>query len=1012
MTDTLILTTTLKEERDYWLSRLSGELGGADLTTDFKRSKVYSDKRGEVAIPLPDDLGRRLLAFAKDSAFLTCTTLMAALKVCLHKYTGAGLVVVGSPPYRPAGAPRPEPNVLAIADRVEDAESFRELLLKVRESLSGGYARQGYPFAQLVKDLELEAADNRCPLFDAVLVHTDIHGELPDLKNDLTFTFAGTGGGVGGRVAFNARLFKRESVERLAGHFVNVLRGALDDSSAPVSSLSLLGEDEREQIVTRWNDTRGDYPRDACLHQLFEEQAAAKPDAVALVFEGGQLTYGELNARANQLARLMRRRGVGTDAPVALFLGRSSEQMIALLAVLKAGGAYLPLDPALPPRRVALLLEDARPRLIVTNRRLLDALPPGHAEAVCLDAERDALAREDTSDVRAVASPESLAYVLYTSGSTGRPKGVGMPHRPLVNLIHWQLEHASAGASARTVQFAPLSFDVSCQEIFSTWCGGGALVLVGDEVRRDPAAFWRLLSEEAVERLFVPFVYLQQLAEAMPEALEAGGAPAAAVRLREVLTAGEQLQVTPALVEMFRRLPGGVLVNQYGPTEAHVVSAHSLGGAPTRWPLLPPIGRPVSNARLYVLDAHGRPVPVGVSGELHIGGVCVARGYLNRPGLTAEKFVPDAYGDEPGARLYRTGDVARLAAGGEVEYVGRADEQVKIRGFRVELGEVEAALASHSGVRACAATVRGEGAVGKRLVAYVVADAEQPPSAAELRGHLKERVPEYMVPSAFVFLDELPLTASGKVNRRALPEPDAARPEQGKAHVAPRTPAEELLAGIWADVLGLSRVGVHDNFFELGGDSILTIQVVARANQAGLRLIPRQLFQSQTIAKLAAVAGTESGVEAEQGIVTGDVPSTPIQHWLFEQRLPAPHHFNMGYLFELRQEVDAGVLREAVRALYEHHDALRMRFVREADGWRQFNAAPDDRVPFERFDIAGMDEDEQRRAVESEAARLQASFNLNEGPLVRVALFERGDGRTARLLFVAHHLVVDGVSWR
>ncbi|MET0624808.1 MAG: amino acid adenylation domain-containing protein, partial [Pyrinomonadaceae bacterium] len=731
-----------------------------------------------------------------------------------------------------------------------------------------------------------------------------------------------------------------------------------------------------------------------------------------LVFEGGQLTYGELNARANQLARLMRRRGVGTDAPIALLLGRSEEQMLALLAVLKAGGGYLPLDPALPSRRIALLLEDARPRLIVTHRRLLDVLPPEHAEVVCLDAERDALAREDTSDLRGESSPESLAYVLYTSGSTGRPKGVAMPHRPLVNLMHWQLGHAAAGASARTVQFAPLSFDVSCQEIFSTWCGGGALVLVSDEVRRDPAAFWRLLSEEAVERLFVPFVYLQQLAEAMPTALEAGGAPAAAVRLREVLTAGEQLQVTPALVEMFRRLPGGVLVNQYGPTEAHVVSAHSLGGAPTRWPLLPPIGRPVSNARLYVLDAHGRPVPVGVSGELHIGGACVARGYLNRPGLTAEKFVPDPFSDEPGARLYRTGDVARLTADGEIEYVGRADEQVKIRGFRVELGEVEAALASHAGVRACAATVRGEGAAGKRLVAYVVADAEQTASAAELRGHIKERVPEYMVPSAFVFLDELPLTASGKVNRRALPEPDAARPEQGKSHVAPRTPTEETLARIWAEVLGLEQVGVHDNFFELGGDSILTIQVVARANQAGLRLIPRQLFQSQTIAKLAAVAGTGSGVEAEQGIVTGDVPLTPIQHWLFEQRLPAPHHFNMGYLFELRQEVDERVLREGVRALYEHHDALRMRFVREGDGWRQFDAAPDDRVPFSRFDLAGMDEDEQRRAVESEAARLQASLDLNDGPLVRVALFERGEGRTARLLFVAHHLVVDGVSWR
>ncbi len=1018
MTDTLILTTALKEEHDYWVSKLSGELGRAEIPPDFRRSKVYSDKRGKVAIHLPDEVSRKLIAFTKDSAFLIYTTLMAALKICLHKYTASANVVVGSPQYKHHDANEQPPNALAIADHVTGGESFREFLLKVREGLSEGYTRQGYPLAQLVKDLGLEETTNRCPLFDMVLIFKDIHDELPDLRNDITFTFARAGEGIDGSVAFNSRLFRSETVERLAKHFVNVLRGALNDSAAPVAELSLLSDEERDQIVYTWNDTRKNYRSDSCLHQLFEDQAARTPEAVALIFGGGQLTYGELNARANQLARLMRRRGAGPETTVALLIGRSADQMIALLATLKTGAAYMPLDPALPSHRLSLLLEDARPHLIVTLRSVLDKLSLEHPDLICLDDYRDLLAREDTSDLQCEVSAENLAYVLYTSGSTGRPKGVAMPHRPLVNLMTWQMRHTATTGGARTVQFAPLSFDVSCQEIFSTWSGGGALVVIDDDQRRDPAEMWRLMAKEGVERLFVPFVYLQQLAESMPAALESGmlsamgESLAARVRLREVMTAGEQLQVTPALVEMFRRLPGAVLSNQYGPTEAHVVSSYTLEGAPTRWPALPPIGRPISNVRLHILDGHGQPVPAGVAGELHIGGDCVARGYLGRPEMTAERFIPDPFSVEGGMRLYRTGDVVRFLADGQIEYVGRSDEQVKVRGFRVELGEVEAALAAHSGVRGCAATVRGEGAGGKRLVAYVVADEDQPPTASQLRSHMKERVPEYMLPSAFVFLNMLPVTGSGKVNRRALPEPDESRPEGEQAHVAPRTPAEKLLADIWAEVLGTNHVGINDNFFELGGDSILTIQVVAKANQAGLQLVPRQLFQCQTIAKLAAAAGASPVVQAEQSAVTGDVHLTPIQHWFFQQSLPELHHFNMGYLFELRQGVEASLLEQSVRALYEHHDALRMRFANDSTNWRQFNAGIEDYVPFARIDLAALDEAGQRQAIEADAARSQASLNLSEGPLMRVTFFERGAGRTARLLFIVHHLVIDGVSWR
>jgi len=490
------------------------------------------------------------------------------------------------------------------------------------------------------------------------------------------------------------------------------------------------------------------------------------------------------------------------------------------------------------------MLEDTAARVVLTQESLSESLPEGDFERVRLDADWEEIARESDENLQGQTTAENLAYVIYTSGSTGNPKGVSMPHRALLNLVRWQVAGAR-NPRAKTLQFASLNFDVSFQETFSTWCAGGALVLVSEEMRRDPFALWGLLASESIERLFLPFVALQQLAEAA----ERGGTEAPS--LREVVTAGDQLQITPQIARLFRT-DLRRLQNQYGPSETHVATAHTLTGPTEKWPPLPPIGRPIANTRIYLLDRRQQPVPVGVAAELHIGGVCVARGYWNRPELTAEKFLEDPFIGKPDARLYKTGDLARFRADGEIEFLGRLDEQVKIRGYRVELGEIESVLAHHPEVRACAVTALQQGSVDKRLVAYVVARGDPLPSVTELRGFLKESLQDYMVPSAFVFLDSLPMTPSGKVARLALPAPDARRPELEGLFVAPRTTVEQTVAGIWTQVLGVEKVGIHDNFFDLGGHSLLATQVVSRLRRTfGVKIPLRTLFEAPSVAELA-----------------------------------------------------------------------------------------------------------------------------------------------------------------
>ena len=650
------------------------------------------------------------------------------------------------------------------------------------------------------------------------------------------------------RATYDPRRFSAAVVDGLLEQLETALEALVQGADGRVAELSTLSERERERVVETWNRTAVELPPSpATLDGLVREQAARTPDAPAVTERRGgaerSVSYAELAERARRFAATLRARGVGPDQGVGLCVERSIDMVVGMLGILEAGGGYVPLDPTFPVARLGEMAAAAALELVVVHAETRELAASIHSglELVELGQAPDAAGVADPE--LDGASADRVAYVLFTSGSTGRPKGVAMPHGPLVNLVRWQC--AESEPAPRTLQFAPPGFDVSCQEVFATLAAGGELVVAPDEVRRDPAALLELVDERGVERVFLPFVALQELAEA---AVGRGLFPGA---LKEVVTAGEALQVGPALRELFRRLPACRLANQYGPTECHVVTAHTLTGEPDAWPDLPPIGRPIANARAYVLDPAGAPVPAGVTGELYLGGAAVARGYVGDARRTAERFVADPFVGTPSARMYRTGDLARHRADGVLEFLGRDDDQVKLRGFRVELGEVEAGLLAHPEVAQARVAVRGTGD-RRRLVAWVVGSpGAQELEAAELRSFLAERLPEFMLPAELVQLDAMPLGPTGKVDRDALPDPG---PDVRRAaeFAAPSSDTERFLADLWCELLEQTRVGLDDDFFELGGNSILAMRTVSRIRDAfGVEVAVRRLSTDATVGRLA-----------------------------------------------------------------------------------------------------------------------------------------------------------------
>jgi malonyl CoA-acyl carrier protein transacylase len=855
----------LEAQLAYWKQQLGDNLPILQLPTDRPRPPIQTYPGACQKLKLSKNLTSQLKLLKEQQGVTLFALLLAAFKTLLYRYTRQEDIIVGSPVSGRHLSKTEEligyfGNPLVLRTDVSGNPTFLQLLSRVAFVVTQAKNHQDYPFQKLVEELKPERDMSIPPLFQVLFILRDdlmptlelpsftlttLDVEGTSVPYDLCISIKNTDSGLVWTWEYNTDLFESATITRILKHFRNLLESIVENPEGRIGELSILTEAERHQLLVKWNNTKTEYPQ-VCIHKLVEAQIEKTPDAVAVVWENQQLTYGELNCRANQLAHYLQKLGVKPEGLVGICTERSPQMMIAILAVLKAGGAYVPLDPAYPKERLEYMLSDANVQVLLTTETLLLASSQiaeiaKNQEVVYLDSEWEIISTESKSNPVSEVQPHNLAYIIYTSGSTGKPKGVMMEHLALSNLIDWHLPHRTKGA--RTLQFASFSFDISFHEIFSTWCSVGTLVLISEDVRRNPEALLNAIALQRIEKLYLPFVALQQLVEVIDD----GTVP---TTVREVMTAGEQLQITPAIANFFRQT-GCTLHNHYGATECQDVTSFTLTGDANSWPTLPPIGRPINNIQTYILDEFYQPVPIGVPGELYIGGDGIARGYFNRLDLTQEKFIPNPFCT---GSLYKTGDLARIWRDGNIEHLGRADRQVKIRGFRIELGEIEGLLAKHPTVRESAVIATEDVPGNKRLIAYVVPVQEQITSQLELtlRSYLKENLPDYMVPAVIVMLDEMPLTPSGKVDRRALPTPDKFRPELSGALVMPQSDTEKLIAGAWQDVLQLEEVGIHDNFFELGGNSLLLIQVhkkLIASFGAGLPTVA--LFQYPTIYALA-----------------------------------------------------------------------------------------------------------------------------------------------------------------
>ena len=993
----LLTDRAYKDHVEFWKNQLS-ILDEAFYFRRFLAQNQSSVKRTRVQQLVLDDATQAIVGKLTGNRDLgVVVVLYSALVYLISRYTGRSVVSIHSPLLAKSGSEEAYTDTVVLAQRINESLRIKDLLVELQGTVSQSYKYQNVPLQTIYAEDELVIKGSS----NVLINYPGIHREFRRMSDyDLIVQVAKVAAGLKIELTFNEDAFDEKFISSFAAHYSNTL-SQFGNVGTRLSDLRILSDDEERRIIDEWNSTGCSAASEKTIQELFEERVDRAPDSIATVYEGERLTYRELNSKANRLARHLRERlSVGPDDLVGILAGRSDRLVIAILAIIKAGGAYVPIDPDYPKDRIGYMIEDAGLKaLLVDSEHILTV--EGYAGPLfVLDAQLPALETPD-ENLEVINSPDNLAYVIYTSGSTGLPKGSMVSHRAISNQLRWRGAVCDLNAEDRLLQRVSFSFDASVWEFFGTLLAGARLVMIGQGDHLDTSRLVDLIAEHKITTLQIPPSMLQVFVE--EKGLDRCGS------LKRVISGGEALSVE--LQARFFSTLKTDLFHMYGPTEASIDA--------TYWRCRPdsnlrtvPIGKPIANAQVYLLDPLLRPVPVGATGELYIGGHGLARGYLNDAGLTSERFIPDPFGGAKGARLYKTGDIGRYLDDGNIEFTGRVDHQVKIRGFRIEIGEVEAALSGCIGVKECLVTDREDSRGSKRLVAYLVPEAGASLSVRELRGTMKEKLPDFMIPSSFIFLSAIPLTTNGKVDRAALPAPDHSRPELEEQFVAPRDQVEELLARIWSEVLGIEQVGIHDNFFELGGDSILSIQIIARANEGGLRLSSKQIFQYQTIAELAGVASSQAPIEAEQGAVAGPVPLTPIQQRFFELDLAEPHHFNQALLLEVARALEPRHVMDAVRELLAHHDALRLRQTRWEDTWRQVNDAASEDTILEVIDLSGLSPQEQETRIRSSADELQAGLNLPSGPLARFAYYNLGKDQPGRLLIVIHHLVVDGVSWR
>ncbi|GAB1543625.1 hypothetical protein NUACC21_63000 [Scytonema sp. NUACC21] len=1014
----------LETQLNYWKQQLAGAPARLELPTDHPRPAVQTYRGGSETLTINARLTQQLQHLSQQSGTTLFMTLLAAFVILLSRYSHQDDIVVGS---AIANRNRREiesligffVNTLAIRIQLQENPTFEELLMQVRQKTLEAYAHQDLPFETSVEALHLERSLSYHPLFQVMFVLQNAPTrelELPGLtmtllelesttaKFDLVVSVEERETELVINFNYNKDLFEVTTVRRMIGHFQTLLETVVNTRGLSVGELPLLTATERRQLLVEWNQTDKVYPQDKCIHQLVETQVEKTPESVAVVFEDRQLTYRQLNEKANQLSARLQGLGITGGMYVPLLIPKSLDLLIAELAVMKTGAAFVPMDTNWPAARVheILTILDAKVVLVCKTEPYPDI--PSQWQCLTVDeTELEGL----VANLRCPVEIDDPIYVIFTSGSTGSPKGAINKHRGIVNRF-FNMNDRYGCQELDVILFTSAHiFDASVWQLFWPLINGARTVI--------PKAGFGIDLEEIIELVeqkkvtvtdFVPSVFnllVDYLAEHPEERQRLQ-------TLRQLLIGGEAMRAK-SIYAFKADFPNVGITNTYGPTETSIGTIFQEVPPTYTEPI--PIGKPLHNVRALILDKYRNPVPVGVPGELYLGGECVGLGYLNNKLATQAAFIPNPWTEVKSAMLYKTGDMARYQPDGTIEFLGRLDNQVKIRGIRIELGEIESVLVKHPQVKETAVLVQEDPPGPKQLVAYVVPHQENELSSKVLRRFLAEKLPDYAVPSVFVLLEALPLTPNGKVDRRSLPSPVGLREQLQTPFVAPQTPTETTLAAIWADLLRLDKVSVHDNFFELGGDSILSIQVVARAKAAGLQLTPKQIFQHQTIAVLAGAVGTVTTFAEPSAIVTGAVPLTPIQHRFWEQNLLSPHHFNQAVLLEVPPDTQLEYLQQAVQQMLIHHDMLRTRFTPTDTGWQQLIAPPErDSIPFTVVDISETPLEQQQAVLEATASQLQTSLDIFAGSLVRIALFQMGLHQPDRLLLIIHHLVVDGVSWR
>ncbi|HEX7314156.1 MAG TPA: amino acid adenylation domain-containing protein [Pyrinomonadaceae bacterium] len=1027
----------LERQVAYWRKQLAGAPTVLELPTDKMRPAMLSYRGATQAVSYGRELTAKLQALSRREAVTLYMTVLAAFEVLLYRYSGQEQMLVGMPI---ANRTRVEVekligffvNTLVVRGEVKPDQKFLDLLKEVREVVLGAYSNQDVPFEKVVEALNPERDMSRSPLFQVVLSWQNapdsrlklenielsaVEVEYKAVRYDIELVLWESDGQIVGNIEYNTDLYEAETIRRMGQHLKTLLESIVADPEARVSNLTMLEEAESRQLLVEWNETRVGYPPEPCIHHLFEAQAERTPDALAVVSAGLRLTYSELNRRANRLAHHLRSLGVGPDTVVGLCTEPSLEMTVALLGILKAGGAYLPIEPTLPKERCDYLLEDSRTRLLLTTKELSENFSRPGVSLFLLDADPDELKNLSEENPRVDVTQDNLAYVIYTSGSMGQPKGVLLPHRGLVNHSTYFAGRYGLQPQDRVLQFASLSFDVAAEELFPTWASGAGVVLWPARRTSSFDALLELVEEEDLTVLNLPAAYWHEWVSELERTREQ-----IPTSLRLMIVGSDR--VLRERLSQWRKLVWHEVEwsNAYGLSETTITTTihDPASGGDDLQGLSVPIGRPIANTQVYLLDTNLNPVPVGIPGELYVGGAGLARGYLNQSGRTAERFIPDPFASEAGARIYRTGDLARYLPDGNLDILGRADQQVKIRGFRIELGEIESVLARHAGVLECVVIAREVEPGGKQLVGYIVAEPGETPEISALRAYLREHLPEYMLPSRFQLLDKMPLTANGKVDRGALPAPDATRQEMdGGDNLTSRTPTQEILSGIWCEVLGLERVGLDDNFFDLGGHSLLATQASSRVQEAfEVEFLLHNFFETPVLRDMAEVL--EEAHRAGHDMrplpfrrVSREQP-LPLSHeqqrlWFLDQLEPGSAFFNCPGAARLKGHLDVETLERSMDEIVRRHESLRTSFP-ATDGQPVQFIADEMHVNLLVEDLGHLSQGEAEAEAERRATEeSHQPFDLARGPLLRVRLLRLAADDHV-VLFTMHHIIADGWS--